>query len=655
MTTVQFELVPVRDVTSLGDDAFVATGGEPWLALLWPGTRGLAGAFATITYRASVWDAPARPVLRFLQHERVVSEVIAPAPLEAAAMWTGRVPAGTTHIHVSPTDRPGCFGFRIESVERRMWPALLVEGLRRAPRPARSALLTKLIGWGPESDHNLAWAIGAHPLESFSAWSARRSRPLELEGLDGARINWAEVPPVRVVVLVANGEAGALKRTLDSLRSQHVPRWSALVIGTSPARLDQDVRVAFVASASDAMATLLSDDCWFGVVAAGTRLRPEALAIVAERRAREPAARMAYGDEMAGDRPLLKPGWSPRLAAALPYLGRAVFAAPSLFTPAELEAVLRGGAWPVPAGVVPLALRRILLAGCAPAAAPQPQATSIRPRRRTKRAAIVVLTRDQPALLTRLAASIRAKTTPGTYRLVVVDNGDAGGPAAAVLSDLATTPEIEVLPRPGPFNFSALCNEAAASSREDVLVFLNDDMEVLSDGWLERLVAHVLEPDIGAVGVRLTYPDGRLQHVGVLAGMGGSAGHFGAPAPGDDPGWAGRNQVLHEVSAVTGACLAVAREKFEAVGGFDAEHLPIELSDIDLCFKLNARGWQTVVDPAVHLMHEESFSRGGATFRRLDKYGDQRAVFVERWRHVLRDDPVFHPALSLYSWRAALG
>ena len=115
-----------------------------------------------------------------------------------------------------------------------------------------------------------------------------------------------------------------------------------------------------------------------------------------------------------------------------------------------------------------------------------------------------------------------------------------------------------------------------------MLVFLNDDMEVLSDGWLDRLVGpSPWNPSVGAVGARLTYPDGRLQHVGVLAGMGGSAGHFGAPAPGDDPGWAGRNKVTHEVSAVTGACLAVAREKFAAVGGFDAAHLPIELSDID--------------------------------------------------------------------------
>ena len=111
----------------------------------------------------------------------------------------------------------------------------------------------------------------------------------------------------------------------------------------------------------------------------------------------------------------------------------------------------------------------------------------------------------------------------------------------------------------------------------------------------------------------------------------------------------------HEVSAVTGACLAVERAKFLAVGGFDAEALPVELSDVDLCLKLNARGWQTLVDPGVHLLHEESASRGGATFRRLSKYSRQRDIFIERWRHVLRDDPFFHPGLSLYSLAVALG
>ncbi len=645
----------MRDALALGRDEFLATSDEPWLELVSPAVRDLAGTLVTVTYRASAWDAPARPLLRFLRHESILSEAIAPAPLEALACWTGRVPSGTTQIHVSPTNHPGRFGFRIDAIRRRAWPALLVDGYRRAPGPTRSAVLTKLIGWWPESDHNLAWAIGSHPLETFTTWAQRRTRPLESDGLDRPRVGWGEAASIRVVVLAASGDAAALERTLDSLRAQAFAGWQALVTGAPIPRTDRDPRIIYADRGSRTTATVLSDGAWFGVIPAGATLTPEALAIVVERRAREPNALLAYGDEIAGEQPVLKPGWSPRLAAAWPYLGHAVFAAPSRFTPAELDEIIEGGFWRVPPGVTPIALRRILLTSPVAMAPLRPGAVSFVPTPRTARAAIIVLTRDHPALLTRLLASIRVRTKPATYRLVIVDNGDAEGAAAAVLAELATSTNVEVLPRPGPFNFSALCNEAAASCEEQVLVFLNDDMEVLSNGWLDRLVGFALEPSVGAVGARLTYPDGRLQHVGVLAGMGGSAGHFGAPAPGDDPGWAGRNMALHEVSAVTGACLAVARAKFEAVGGFDAVELPVELSDIDLCFKLNARGWQTLVDPAVHLMHEESFSRGGATLRRLSRYGDQRAVFLRRWRHVLRDDPVFHPALSLYSWRAALG
>ena len=655
MASRPFALVPVADVERDGD-AYRASSREPWLAVEGLDLRGLAGAHVTIAYRSSLWDAPARPLFRFLRGDTFLAEVIAPAPLEASALWTGRIPAGTTRVHVSPTTTPGRFAFRIESVRRRSWPALLAEGYRHAPRPARSAILTRLIGWRPESDNNLAWAIGAYPLETFATWSALRRRAVERDGLDRPRTAWDDASPLRVMVLAERRSASDLARTLGSLCGQLLPRWSAVVIGASvPAPSSEDPRVTFAVSISDAATGIVSDAAWFGVITAGTVLRPEALALVAERRARQPDATMVYGDECVGDMPILKPGWSPRLARALPFLGCAVFAKPSLFTRSEIESVLRGGDWPVPTSVAPLALRRILLARPEPPARKEPRPMAFAPSAEATEAAIVVLTRDQPALLARLVASIRARSKPGTYRLFVVDNGDAGGPAAAVLAELAAAPDAVVLSRPGPFNFSALCNEAAAASTEAVLVFLNDDMEVLSDGWLARLSARALEPDVGAVGARLTYPDGRLQHVGVLAGMGGSAGHFGAPAPGDDAGWAGRNEVLHEVSAATGACLAVARDKFEAVGGFDAAHLSVELSDIDLCFKLNQRGWQTLIDPAVHLMHEESFSRGGATFRRLEKYGDQRATFVARWRHVLRDDPVFHPALSLYSWCAALG
>ena len=649
------------------DGRFVALDTEPWLDVDGIDLNRVAGFFVELTYRASLLDDPCRPIIRFHLEDGRYVDRIAAAPIAGAGIWIGRIPPGTIRIAVSPTHRLGPFGFVIEGCRVRAWSALVRDGLRGNVRRARNAVLARFIGWRPESDNDLAWAIGATPFSAYERWLARRRRQLDLAGLDRPRHDWTNSAPILLVIISGErtgspsddpmGDPKAMARTLDSLRAQAFPRWQAVLVDV-PEAPGGDARFMStdVAGAVDHLGRI-ADDVLVGVIVAGDRLPDYGLACLAEQRDREPGVSVFYGDETAGARPVLKPGWSPRLYASGPYLGRAVFARGlGAWSPDERRRFILGHQLPSSlagsqTGVRPV--RRCLLETSRTSPRIAIQAAS--PPVRNDRAALIVLTRDHPALLRRLVASIRARTPTGRYRLVIVDNGDPDGPARDVLAEMASRPEVLLLQRRGPFDFSAFCNDAVAACEEDILVFLNDDMEILSDGWLDRMVAHVLDPAIGAVGAKLTFPDGRLQHVGVVIGMAGGAGHFGAGAAGDDPGWAGRNAVMHDVSAVTGACLAVAREKFAAVGGFDAEHLPIELSDIDLCLKLNARGWQTVIDPHVHLLHEESASRGGATFRRLDVYERQRAMFVERWRHVLRDDPAFHPGLSLYSMEAALG
>lgn len=644
------------------DGRFIATGAEPWLAANGLGIDALAGRFLELTYRASWWDEPVRPVFRFWQDDGRFIDRIAAGPIAGAGVWTGRVPPDARRLSISPTCRPGSFDFVLEAARTRRWPALLYEGFRSNPKATRSAILTRLIGWKPESDVNLAWATAATPLACHDAWRARRERAVDLAGLDRPRFPWDKAAPVHVIVTGAD-DAEALARTVASLEAQLFSSWRATLVGGTP-RESRDSR-ATSASFDTTLTTLGEDDAstLTGVVMAGDRLVPQALAYLAEQARRHPTARLFYGDERqhfdGRTRPYLKPGWSPRLEASRPYVGRSAFVrGMAAWSALDARRYLLSQSLPVrfiealaPHEVMPL--RRVLVetATRSPAAA----TVDTRPATPAEKTSIIVPTRDHPALLRRVIASIRARSRPGSYEVVIVDNGSVTPEAKALLADLRQTPDVRVLEQPGPFNFSLMCNEAVAASSGAVLLFLNDDTEVLSAGWLDRLSAYAMTPTIGAVSARLTYPDGRLQHVGVLVGMGESAGHFGALAPGDDPGWSGRNAVPHEVSAVTGACLAVAREKFEAVGGFDALHLPVELSDIDLCLKLNERGFQTIVDPTVRLMHEESVSRGGATLRRLDVYGDQRKVFIERWRHVLRDDPAFHPGLSLYRWQAALG
>ena len=643
----------------------VATGPEPWLEVCGLDFPQLSGRLIELTYRSSLLDDPARPVFRFASDDGSAVDYIGAAPTAGAGVWIGRVPAHARQFAISPTNRPGPFTFWIESLRVRAWPALLLKGIRGRPRQTISAVLTRCIGWAPESDSNLMWATSATDDGGYDKWLARRARSLEVGGIDRPRVDWATAGRITVAIR-STGEAGALASTLASLDAQAFPHWDALIVGGSrdaPATprsnvITTDLEGAVRRLGGDAGAVVL------GPIDAGDVLPPYALAFLTEQRRRSPAVRMFYGDEVAAGRPVLKPGWSPRLLAIRPYLGRAIIVTQlDGWSPDQRRAYIAAGRLPPFLAMAPgdlvRPLRRVLLATPQPFT-PRPigpggSPPSMQPRPMSVRAAIIILTCDQPALIARVVASVRAKTPAGSYRMFIVDNGHADGPAATLLSRWEQDADIVLLRRSGRFTFSGFCNEAVAVSDEPLLVFLNDDTEVLSDAWLDRMAAHVSEERVGAVGAKLTFADGRLQHVGVLVGMGGSAGHLGATAPGDDPGWMARNEVVHEVSAVTGACLAVARDKFLAVGGFDATHLPVELSDIDLCLKLKARGWQTIIDPHVHLLHEESASRGGARLRRLDVYGEQRAVFAERWRHVLRDDPTFHPGLSLYSLKAALG
>ncbi len=201
-----------------------------------------------------------------------------------------------------------------------------------------------------------------------------------------------------------------------------------------------------------------------------------------------------------------------------------------------------------------------------------------------------------------------------------------------------------------PFNFSALNNAAASRAEARVLAFINDDIMVIEPGWLKAMVAMAVQPDVGAVGAKLFYPDGRLQHAGIILGLGPQkvAGHEFRGAPGDSPGPQNRLLLAREASAVTAACMVVEARKFREVGGFDADALPVAFNDVDLCLKLGRAGYRTLWTPRARLMHLESATRGA------DKSGPASARIAaearamrERWGGVLNADPYYNPNLTL--------
>lgn len=246
-----------------------------------------------------------------------------------------------------------------------------------------------------------------------------------------------------------------------------------------------------------------------------------------------------------------------------------------------------------------------------------------------------------------------AKTQPHNFEIIIVDNDSEQKETFSLYGRLKADSRIRILFRPGPFNFSALCNSAAAVAKTPVVVFLNNDIVVQTPDWLETLSSWALRPDIGAVGTRLIYPSGLLQHAGVVIGLGGYAAHNDRNARPGEPGYLGKLAATREVSAVTAACMAIEKAKFDSVRGFDEQAFPIELSDMDLCLRLRAAGWTTICLSEPVLVHHESATRGAA--RDMDvTYAGERHAFRSRWYPYIRDDPYFHPALSLHSVATAL-
>ena len=262
---------------------------------------------------------------------------------------------------------------------------------------------------------------------------------------------------------------------------------------------------------------------------------------------------------------------------------------------------------------------------------------------------ILVPTRDRARLLGACAQGVLQQTDYPDLEMIVVDNGSVEPETKRLFADLARDRRVRILAAPGPFNYSALNNQAAAAAAGEVLVLLNNDIKVTGRDWLRELVVQAVRPEVGAVGARLLYRDGRVQHAGVVLGLGGAAaGHLHSGAPRHDPGYFGSLRMARNVSAVTGACLAIRRELYLAMGGLDADQLAVAFNDVDLCLRLRSAGYQVIWTPRAELLHLESASRGGDLAGEAgERFARETAVMRERWGMVLGADPWFNPNFDL--------
>lgn len=253
---------------------------------------------------------------------------------------------------------------------------------------------------------------------------------------------------------------------------------------------------------------------------------------------------------------------------------------------------------------------------------------------------IIMPFRDQAALTVACLASLDRSPGYPITEVVLIDNGSTEPETRALRQQLAERPDTRVLEYPGPFNWSAINNLAAKTCDTDMLLFLNNDIEASSEGWLHALVELGQRPDVGAVGARLVYPDGSVQHAGVVLGLGGIAGHLFAGLPKGDMGYFGWDLIVKEYSAVTAACMLVRREVFEALHGFD-ESYAVGFNDVDFCIRMRQAGYRILYTPHATLIHYESVSRG------LSGYQHDYQQFLARWFGVVRtDDPFYNRNLG---------
>ena len=287
---------------------------------------------------------------------------------------------------------------------------------------------------------------------------------------------------------------------------------------------------------------------------------------------------------------------------------------------------------------------QVTLTPAADAAAPA--IVTWRPGRPDATLSVIIPTRNNAPDAAAFVNSLRATADrPDRLAVVVVDNGSDTDLSLGMLAELARTDGVAVLRRDEPFNWSRLNNVAAATTGTDLLVFANDDMLMLSGGWDGRLRGLLERPDVGAVGARLLYEDGTLQHAGVLFGWNGGVIHDGLYEPGDAPGPTGRWQIARAAGAVTGAFLATRRALFESLGGFDERSLAVSYGDIDYGLRLRLRGLRMLYDPAVTLTHAESKSRGldHMSPEKAARDRAEHAVMVQRWGTTLDRDPGVNP------------
>lgn len=499
---------------------------------------------------------------------------------------------------------------------------------------------------------------------SYAAWSARFDTPA-VQHREWLLSTADKLPPTGIMCFFGEADMALVESTIAALRHQAGLRWTACLVfaeGCDPGAVAQWHE--HLASDTRFLSPgVLPGQDFLVIVQAGGLPRSHGPRLLVEALMRRPAARVAYGDE---DRlneqgfphsPWFKPRYSELLLQQGCLLGRMTALRAQ---GEELRAVMLQAGQAGPAEVDATVTRLALEAGEAGCvhvphvvfhdALPVRPATALSydlPDQ-LPLVSVIIPTRNGWNFLGPCLQSLRQTDWPtDSLEVIVIDNGSDEPETLNGLREYEAAGFLRVVHDPRPFNYAQLNNMAVRASRGSLLVFLNNDTEVRDPSWLKQMAALALLPGVGAVGAKLLYNDGTVQHGGVILGVQGGAGHAHVNLGANEGGYMELANVTREMAAVTGACLAMTREAFDEADGFD-EELRVAFNDIVLCLDSLRNGRRNIYLGAPVFTHHESKTRGyDDTPEKI--HTARRETCLAWFRHapMLRDDPYYSPNLSL--------
>ena len=268
---------------------------------------------------------------------------------------------------------------------------------------------------------------------------------------------------------------------------------------------------------------------------------------------------------------------------------------------------------------------------------------------------VIIPNKDEKDTLQACIRSIRENTSYKHYEILIVENNSTTDEIFEYYKQLSKEPDVRILHWNGVFNYSAINDFGAKNARGDYFLFLNNDITVITPDWMEEMLGVCQRREVGAVGVKLLYPDNTIQHAGCVVGMGGIAGHMFVDMPAERTGYLHKASLLQDMSAVTAACMMVKRDAFEKAGGFTKE-LAVAFNDVDLCLKIRREGYLVVYDPYAKLYHMESKTRGLEDSKdKVRRFQTEIEYMRSHWIQILKKgDPYYNKNLSLTKWNYSL-